>query len=234
MTTSIATCRLRTNDPLSPSCISSSRCLATSLLRATPLGALSRGRCLGITSCSLRLALFARLTVQCRPVGISSMRDKREHTGRRPRTLSFVLWPLLLHCFIVFRDRRSVRLQQLLVSSLPAHSSLAPSLPCQRFLLVLLSTLGQDFSLLTSSRASPLRQKPPYEENVHPRDINGNFSACCLQKLLLFPLSAKNRIVCRCHSQLPLELIHVGRIRRFPRSLCSLTAVSPLCGHPRS
>ena len=95
------------------------------------------------------------------------MRDKREHTGRRPRTLSFALQLLLFHCFIVFLDRQSVRLQRLLVCSLPAHSS--P--PCQHFLLVLLSTLRQDFVLLTPSGASPLRQKPPYVENVHPRDL---------------------------------------------------------------
>ena len=125
MTTSIAWCQLRTNGPLSPSCISSSR--------------------------------------------TSSMRDKREHTGRRPRT-PFAFWSLLFHCFIVFRDRRSVRLQQLLVCSLPAHSSLTPSLPCQHFLLVLWSTLRQDFVLLTPSGASPLRQKPPYVKNVHPSD----------------------------------------------------------------
>ena len=107
--------------------------------------------------------------MQCRPAGISSMRDKREHTGRRPGTL-FAFWPLLFHCFIVFRDRRSERLQQLLVCSLPAHSSLTPSLPCQHYLLLLMSTLEQDFSLLTPSGASP-RQKPPCVENVHPRDL---------------------------------------------------------------
>ena len=109
--------------------------------------------------------------MQCRPARISSIRDKREHTGRRPKTLSFALWPLLFHCFIVFRDRRSMRLQQLLVCSLPAHSSLTPSLPCQHFLLVLLSTLRRDFVLLTPSGASPLRQKPPYVENVHSLDL---------------------------------------------------------------
>ena len=109
--------------------------------------------------------------MKCRPAGISSMRDKREHTGRRPRTLSFALWPLQFHCFIVFRGMRSVRLQQLLACSLPAHSSLTPSPLCQDFLLVLLSTLRQDFFLLTPSGASPLRQKPPYVENVHSRDI---------------------------------------------------------------
>ena len=86
-------------------------------------------------------------------------------------TLSFALWPLLFHCFIVFRDRRQVRLQQFLVCSSPAHSSLTPSLPCQHFLLVLLSTLRQDFELLTPSGVSPLRQKPLYVENVHPRDL---------------------------------------------------------------
>ena len=87
------------------------------------------------------------------------------------RTLSFALWPLLFHCFIVFRDRRSVQLQHLFVCSLPAHSSLAPSLSCQHFLLVLLSTLRQDFVLLTPSGASPLRQKPSCVENVHSRDL---------------------------------------------------------------
>ena len=109
--------------------------------------------------------------MQCRPAGISSMRDKRQHTGRRPKTQAFALWPLLFHCFIVFRDRRSVRLQQLLVCSLPAHSSLTPSFLCQHFLLVLLSTLRRDFVLLAHSRASPLRQKPPNVENVHSRDL---------------------------------------------------------------
>ena len=91
----------------------------------------------------------------------------------RPRApcFCFALWPLLLHCFIVFRDRRSVRLQQLLVCSLPAYSSLTPSLLCQHFLLVLLSTLRQDFVLLTHSGASPLRQKPTHVENVNPRDL---------------------------------------------------------------
>ena len=88
-----------------------------------------------------------------------------------PKTPSFALWHLLFHCCIVFRHRRSVRLQQLLVCSLPAHSSLTPSLPCQNFLLVLLSTLRQDFVLLTPSGASPLRQKPSFVENVHPRDL---------------------------------------------------------------
>ena len=92
-------------------------------------------------------------------------------SGRRPKTLSFVLWPLLFHCFIVFRDRRSVRLQQLLVCSLPAQSSLAPSLLCQYFLLVLLSTLRRNFVLLTHSGTPLLRQKPPYVENVHSRDL---------------------------------------------------------------
>ena len=164
--------------------------------------------------------------MQCRPAGISSLRDKREHTGRRPRTLSFALWPLLFHCFIVFRDRRSVRLQQLLVCSLPAHSSLTPSLPCQHSLLVLLSTLRQDFVLLTPSVASPLRQKPPYEENVHPRDLlNFNCESMATSWLAASRSSysstslLRNRIVCRCHSQLLLELVHAGRIRRFPRSL---------------
>ena len=82
MTTSIATCW---RSIVSPSAISSSRRLATSLPRASFLGALSRSKCLGITSCSLRRAIFTRCIVQCRPAGISSMRDKREHTGRRPR-----------------------------------------------------------------------------------------------------------------------------------------------------
>ena len=154
------------------------------------------------------------------------MRDKREHTGRRPRT-PFAFWPLVFHCFIVFRDRRSVRLQQLLVCSLPTHSSLIPSLPCQHFLLVLLSTLRQDFSLLTPSGASLLRQKPPYVENGHSRDLlNFNRESMATSWLAAsrscysIQLSAKNRIVCRCHSQLlNRAAIHVGRIRRFPRSL---------------
>ena len=62
MTTSIATCW---RSIVSPSAISSSRRLATSLPRASFLGALSRSRCPGITSCSLRRAIFyARSAVE--------------------------------------------------------------------------------------------------------------------------------------------------------------------------
>ena len=152
------------------------------------------------------------------------MRDKREHTGRRPGTL-FAFWPLLFHCFIVFRHRRSMRRQQSLVCSLPVHSSLTPSLPCQYFLLVLLSTLRQicraadSFGSITSATETSV-------ENVHLRDpLNfnresmENFLACCLQELLLIQLSAQEKIVCRRHSQLLLELLHVGRIRRLPGNL---------------
>ena len=151
-----------------------------------------------------------------------------------PRTLSFALWRLLFHCFIVFRDRRSVRLQQLFVCSLPAHSSLAPSLSCQHFLLVLLS-------ILTPSGASPLRQKPSYVENVHSRDLlNFNCESMATSGLASSSSRYSSNSLLRTGLYADVTLNCCSRASsRRPDPLisshsCCLTAASPLCCHPRS
>ena len=167
MTTSIATYQLRTNCPLS--------------LSVSHRAADSRRRCFELIysahhqEADVWALLHAHFVEQSWHDALCNVDlqefhlcVKRENT--LDRTLSFALRPFLFHCFIFFRDRRSVLLQQLLFCSLPAHSSLIPSLPCQHFLLVLFSTLRQDLVLLPSG-ASPPRQKPPHVENVHPRDL---------------------------------------------------------------
>ena len=128
-----------------------------------------RNKYLKIISHSFRRRIFARQLEQCRPTEISSIRDyKKLYIGIDPKTSSFVFWHLLLHLCI---DASFFRHSSLLV-----HSFLTPSLFCTHFLLVLLSTLWQDFVLLTPSGASPLRHKTPYEKNVHPRDVSNHMS----------------------------------------------------------
>ena len=179
---SITTCQLRTNDQVFLSCISSGNCFATSFsslstsqaaalrhpFRVYQLHTSLRNKYLKIISHSFRRIIFARQLVQCRPTEISPIRDKKVYIGIDPKTSSFVFWHPLLHLCI---DASFFRHSSLLV-----HSFLTPSLFCTHFLLVLLSTLWQDFVLLTPSGASPLRHKTPYEKNVHPRDVSNHMS----------------------------------------------------------
>ena len=89
---------------------------------------------------------------------------------------------------------------------------------------------------LTPSGASPLRQKPPYVENVHPRDLL-NFTRESMATSWLaaskscYSSNALLRTGVFADVTLLLELLHVCRIRRFPRSV---VVCSPLRGHPRS